>query len=101
MTLAVNSWSGVLRQRQGLSGPPWYTTWDRDAARASIAAIADLEPSVLAGGHGLPLAGPGTAAAVHAFAARTMRDPLRRPRPGMSHGSGRRRRAPVGARDVR
>jgi len=74
VTLAVNSWSGVLRQRQGLSGPPWYTTWDRDAARASIAVIADLEPLVLAGGHGLPLAGPATAAAVHAFAARTMRD---------------------------
>ena len=34
----------------------------------------DLEPLVLAGGHGLPLAGPATAAAVHAFAARTMRD---------------------------
>jgi glyoxylase-like metal-dependent hydrolase (beta-lactamase superfamily II) len=75
VTLAVNSWSGLLRQRQGLSGPPWYTTWDRGAARASIAAIADLEPSVLAGGHGLPLSGPGTAAAVKAFAARTMRDP--------------------------
>jgi glyoxylase-like metal-dependent hydrolase (beta-lactamase superfamily II) len=75
LTLAVNSWAGLLRQRQGLSGPPWYTTWDRPAARASIAAIADLEPSVLAGGHGLPLAGPGTAAAVHAFSARTMRDP--------------------------
>ena len=74
VTLAVNSWSGVLRQRQGLSGPPWYTTWDRDAARASIVVIADLEPSVLAGGHGLPLAGPGTAAAVQAFAARTTRD---------------------------
>jgi glyoxylase-like metal-dependent hydrolase (beta-lactamase superfamily II) len=74
VTLAVNSWSGVLRQRQGLSGPPWYTTWDQDAARASIAAIADLEPSVLAGGHGLPLSGPATAAAVHAFAAWTMRD---------------------------
>ena len=75
VTLAVNSWSGLLRQRQGLSGPPWYTTWDRAAAAASIVAIADLEPSVLAGGHGLPLAGPATAAAVKAFAARTMRDP--------------------------
>ena len=73
LTLKVNAWSGLLRQEQGLSGPPWYTTWDREAATASIADIADLEPSVLAGGHGLPLAGPGTAAAVHAFAARTRR----------------------------
>ena len=73
LTLTVNSWAGLLRQAQGLSGPPWYTTWDREAAANSIVAIAGLEPTVLAGGHGLPLAGPGTAAAVHAFAARTMR----------------------------
>ncbi len=73
LTLEVNSWAGLLRQRQGLSGPPWYTTWDRQAAIASIRRIADLEPSVLATGHGLPLAGPGTAAAVHAFAERAMR----------------------------
>ena len=71
LTLEVNSWAGLLCRRQGLSGPPWYTTWDRAAAAASIAGIAGLAPSVLAGGHGLPLAGPGTAAAVQAFAART------------------------------
>ena len=77
LTLEVNSWSGLLRQRQGLSGPPWYTTWDPEAAAASIVAIADLEPSVLAGGHGLPLAGPGTAAAVRSFAARRRSSPSR------------------------
>ena len=70
LTLKVNTWSGLLRGRQGLSGPPWYTTWDRAAAIASIAAIADLEPAVLAGGHGRPMVGPGTAEAVQAFAAR-------------------------------
>jgi glyoxylase-like metal-dependent hydrolase (beta-lactamase superfamily II) len=70
LTLEVNEWAGILRQRQGLSGPPWYTTWDRRAASASIRAIAEIEPSVLATGHGLPLIGPATAAAVHAFAAR-------------------------------
>jgi glyoxylase-like metal-dependent hydrolase (beta-lactamase superfamily II) len=77
LTLEVNSWAGLLKQRQGLSGPPWYTTWHRRAAIASIRAIADLEPSVLATGHGLPLAGPGTAAAVHAFAERTIAPPRR------------------------
>jgi hypothetical protein len=56
-----------------LSGPPWYTTWDRQAAAASIGEIADLEPTVLATGHGFPLSGPSTAASVRAFAARTMR----------------------------
>jgi glyoxylase-like metal-dependent hydrolase (beta-lactamase superfamily II) len=73
VTLEVNALAGLLVQRQGLSGPPWYTTWDRRAAIASIAGIAALEPSVLAGGHGLPLAAPGTAAAVHRFARRTMK----------------------------
>ena len=81
LTLEVNTWSGLLRQRQGLSGPPWYTTWDRQAAIASINEIADLEPAVLASGHGLPLAGPTTAAAVHAFAERMMRS-WRRTGPG-------------------
>ena len=68
LTLRVNSWSGLLRGRQGLSLPPWYTTWDRAAATTSIARIADLEPSVLAAGHGLPSGRTGTAAAVRAFA---------------------------------
>jgi deazaflavin-dependent oxidoreductase (nitroreductase family) len=66
ITLEVNAWAGLLR---GLSAPPWYTTWDRRAATTSIARIAVLEPAVLAGGHGLPLTGPGTANAIHAFAA--------------------------------
>ncbi|WP_407345423.1 MBL fold metallo-hydrolase [Pengzhenrongella phosphoraccumulans] len=66
LTLRVNSWSGLLLQRPGLSGPPWYTTWSRRAARESIDALARLEPTVLAGGHGRPLT--GTAAHVRAFA---------------------------------
>jgi glyoxylase-like metal-dependent hydrolase (beta-lactamase superfamily II) len=74
LTLEVNTWSGLLRGRQGLSGPPWYTTWNRRAASASIGDIAGLEPRVLASGHGMPLAGPGTAAAVRLFAERTMQD---------------------------
>jgi glyoxylase-like metal-dependent hydrolase (beta-lactamase superfamily II) len=88
LTLDVNAWAGLLRQRQGLSGPPWYTTWDRQAATASISEIAGLEPRVLATGHGLPLAGPGTAAAVHAFAERTIRSPRRIPPPAEVDGHG-------------
>jgi glyoxylase-like metal-dependent hydrolase (beta-lactamase superfamily II) len=75
LTLAVNTPGGMLRGAQGLSGPPWYTTWDARAAAGSISTIADLEPVVLASGHGLPLAGPGTAASVRAFAERTRRVP--------------------------
>ena len=79
LTLEVNTWSGILRQRQGLSGPPWYTTWDREVAIASITAIADVGPTVLAPGHGDPLSGPGTATAVDAFADRIAGLPARNP----------------------
>ena len=68
VTLKVNSWAGLLLQRPGLSGPPWYTTWSRRAARESIERLARLEPAVLAGGHGRPMTGLGTAAAVSAYA---------------------------------
>lgn len=66
--LQVNSISGLLAGREGLSGPPRYTTWDWRRAKVSVAALARLEPLVLAGGHGTPLRGPGTAAALHEFA---------------------------------
>lgn len=71
VTLRVNDPAGFLLGRQGLSGPPWYTTWSPRLARAAVAAIAALEPAVVGGGHGRPLAGPDTAAAVRAFEAQT------------------------------
>jgi glyoxylase-like metal-dependent hydrolase (beta-lactamase superfamily II) len=70
LTLAVNSPAGILFGRNGLSTPPWYTTWSRRRAAESIAALATLEPAVIGAGHGRPLAGPGTAAALRAFASR-------------------------------
>lgn len=73
VTLLVNTPAGFVLGRQGLSGPPWYTTWDQRAAAASIDAIAALQPTVVGGGHGRPLTGPETAAAVCAFAARRAR----------------------------
>jgi hypothetical protein len=60
--------SGLLLQRSGLSGPPWYTSWNWRAAMESVATLARLEPTVLAGGHGMPMIGAQTAAALHAFA---------------------------------
>ncbi len=70
VTLRVNEPAGFMLGRQGLSGPPWYTTWNAGLARAAITAIAALEPLVVGGGHGQPLTGPDTASAVRAFAAR-------------------------------
>jgi glyoxylase-like metal-dependent hydrolase (beta-lactamase superfamily II) len=71
VTLELNSLTGLLRQRHGLSGPPRYTTWSWRAAKESVATLARLEPTVLACGHGSHLAGPGTADAVRAFAERS------------------------------
>jgi len=68
VTLRVNSPVGLLG-RQGLSGPPWYTTWDRQAARDSVVAMARLEPTVLCPGHGTPVTGPQLAAEIRSFAA--------------------------------
>ena len=69
VTLRVNSPAGLLGQ-QGLSGPPWYTTWDRQATWGSVMAMARLAPAVLAPGHGMPVADPGLAADLQAFAER-------------------------------
>lgn len=68
VTLQVNTLAGMARGRQGLSGPPWYTTADHAAARASLRTLADLDPRVIAAGHGHALTGPGTADALHRFA---------------------------------
>ena len=69
VTLKVNSLAGLLLQQQGLSGPPRYTSWSWRAARESVAKLARLEPVVLAGGHGIPLAGAAAAETLSAFAA--------------------------------
>jgi glyoxylase-like metal-dependent hydrolase (beta-lactamase superfamily II) len=63
LTVDLNSLGGVLLGRQRAAGPPRYTTWDWPAATRSVAALADLEPRVLAPGHGRPLT-VGTAAAL-------------------------------------
>lgn len=70
VTLRVNSLWGIVFGRAGLSGPPWYTSWNWRAARESVAALARLQPAVLATGHGKPMTGTGTAAALSAFAER-------------------------------
>lgn len=68
LTLRVNAWDGLLLGRPGLSGPPWYTTWDGAAAKEAIEDIAASDPSVIAPGHGWSLAGSGVADAVKRFA---------------------------------
>lgn len=67
VTARIDTVRHLLLLRQGLSGPPWYTTWNRDSAKASMNALAELRPAVLAGGHGEPLTGRDTADRVAAF----------------------------------
>ena len=52
VTVDLNSLIGVLTSRQGVFGPPRYSTWNLAAAQRSIAALAALEPRILATGHG-------------------------------------------------
>ena len=69
VTVKIDTVTNLLLGRVGLSRPPWYTTWNRIQATASIATLAALAPNVVAGGHGSPLTGADTAAVVAAFAA--------------------------------
>ena len=68
VTMKLNSLSGLVLGRPGLSGPPWYTSWNWRTAKTSVGALARLEPHVLAGGHGTPLVGAETASDLRAFA---------------------------------
>ena len=70
LTLDLNSLAGLLLRRPRIAAPPRFTTWDWPAAKASLAALAQLRPLVLAPGHGRPVTGPATAAALRSFAAR-------------------------------
>jgi glyoxylase-like metal-dependent hydrolase (beta-lactamase superfamily II) len=73
VTVDLNSWRSALmwllrRPTPCVSGPPWYSTWNRRVATESVIALAGLEPRVLATGHGMPMAGDEIPAAVRAFA---------------------------------
>lgn len=73
VTVALNSVWGLLTRRQEVSGPPWYATWSWRVAKRSVAALAELGPLVVAGGHGIPMIGPETPSRVRACSARVNR----------------------------
>jgi glyoxylase-like metal-dependent hydrolase (beta-lactamase superfamily II) len=66
----------LARRRPRLSGPPTLVTCDWRAAAASVASLADLDPCVLATGHGTPLGGGQAAPALRTFAARVAAAPV-------------------------
>ena len=58
----------ALAPRQKLTGPPACFTTDWDKAGRSVAAIASLEPWLVAAGHGEPIEGPSLADDLAVFA---------------------------------
>ncbi len=64
-TTIQESVMSVMMQKKKLSGPAKYFTYDWEAARHSVLAIADLRPEVIAAGHGKPMSGPDMQAALH------------------------------------
>lgn len=57
VTTQAESMLSVLSYRRQVSGPPKYFTYDWLAAENSVRKLAELEPEVLATGHGRPLYG--------------------------------------------
>jgi glyoxylase-like metal-dependent hydrolase (beta-lactamase superfamily II) len=67
VTLDLNAPLKLLRRERTLAGPPWITTWSWPAATASAVRIAGMAPSVIAGGHGAPMAGAEAATHLKEF----------------------------------
>ena len=65
---------GKRGNRPHVSSPPWYTNWDRRKTKASLQVLTELDPRVLASGHGTPLTGPNTAATLRALATEQIRE---------------------------
>ena len=75
LTVNVNSARDFLTGRHRVSGPPYISTWNWPAAKESVAALAALQPRILACGHGRPMSGPQTASHLSSFSASFSREP--------------------------
>ena len=69
-TMNMDSWASHLTRERELRRPPAPFTPDWEAARRSVGFLADLEPSVVAAGHGLPMEGPRAAEGLRGLAGR-------------------------------
>lgn len=56
-TTKQESLLSVMAQDEQISGPPKYLTTDWDAAKKSVKALMELEPSIAIPGHGKPMKG--------------------------------------------
>jgi glyoxylase-like metal-dependent hydrolase (beta-lactamase superfamily II) len=66
-TMDLDSWPAYLTRRRGLNRPSPPFTSDWAINRVSIGKLADLEPTVVAAGHGLPISGEGVAENLRSF----------------------------------
>jgi glyoxylase-like metal-dependent hydrolase (beta-lactamase superfamily II) len=64
---------GLLPAVQRLSRPPWLVSWDWDLTKASVGTISQLQPRVIATGHGVPMAGEDVPGKLADFARRFSR----------------------------
>ena len=55
----------AITQQPELHGPPAYFTSDWNAARESVQRLAEMEPAIVAPGHGQPLRGESVASQLH------------------------------------
>ena len=68
ITVQQESALAVAAQRPEIHGPPMYFTPDWAKARRSVEILAELEPEILATGHGVPLHGPEVRRGLHELA---------------------------------
>ena len=68
VTANVDSWIGLAAGQTEVRRPPAPSTPDWAAARQSVEELADLEPSVVAVGHGRPVAGTQASAQLRSLA---------------------------------
>jgi glyoxylase-like metal-dependent hydrolase (beta-lactamase superfamily II) len=66
-TMDLDSWSAYFTRRRELSRPSPPFTFDWETARESIGKLANLEPKVVAAGHGLPIAMDRVASELRGF----------------------------------
>ena len=69
-TMNLDSWSAYFTRRRELSRPSPPFTFNWETTRESIEKLADLEPKVVAAGHGLPIAGDRVASELRSFTER-------------------------------
>jgi glyoxylase-like metal-dependent hydrolase (beta-lactamase superfamily II) len=67
-TMDMDSWASQLTRDPEFDRPPAPFTPDWEAARTSVEQLAELDPSVVAAGHGIPMQGERVAAKLSAFA---------------------------------